>query len=140
MKSIGKQKKDLLMMLDANFNRCREGLRVCEDIGRFVWRSQHLSRRVRHIRHEVSLVLKSLPYSELLAARDAAGDVGKDFHRGERKRDSWKDFHTANIQRAKESLRVLEEVMKLVDSKKSRRLKRLRFDVYEYEKKCTQVF
>jgi len=40
----------------------------------------------------------------------------------------------ANTQRGKESLRVLEEVLKLFDQKLSQKFKRFRFKLYEIEK------
>lgn len=123
----------LLRILDANFNRAREGLRVCEDICRFLAGAAESASELRRIRHGVTGVLKSFRASSLLEARDSAGDPGRVTH--EKKREDWTDLYMANMQRSKESLRVLEEVAKLDAPQKAARLKRLRFKLYEREKK-----
>ena len=51
-----------------------------------------------------------------------------------KKRDNLVDLFLANTQRGKESLRVLEEVLKLFDQKLSEKFKKLRFKLYEIEK------
>ena len=66
-------------ILDANFNRSREGLRVCEEVARFVLESAALTRELKKCRHDVTRVWKKLfnENSELLASRDVRRDVGK---------------------------------------------------------------
>ena len=122
-------------LLDANFNRTREALRVCEDLERFGVRSAAASSELRSIRHAVTAVLKQLPQKSLLNGRDIAADTGKAPHAHEKNRRDTADVYFANLQRAKESLRVLEEVLKLVDGRLSDRIKKLRFTVYDYEKR-----
>jgi thiamine-phosphate pyrophosphorylase len=126
--------RKLLRVLDANFNRSREGLRVCEDILRFVADDPRGAAALRRIRHGVTRVLRSFPLEALLEARDAERDGGKAFHPAERHRRGWKDLYVANAERAKEALRVLEETAKLDDAAKARRLKHLRFRLYAREK------
>lgn len=121
-------------LLDANFNRAREALRVCEDLERFSRRSSANSARLRALRHAVTAVLRELPRKSLLDGRDVAKDQGRAPHRFEKVRKDEDDIYFANLQRAKESLRVLEEVLKLTDPRLSVRIKKLRFDVYAYEK------
>jgi hypothetical protein len=121
-------------LLDANFNRAREALRVCEDLERFGARSKGRTGRLRALRHGVTAVLKKLPQKELLGGRDIAADAGKAPHAHERHRSDLSDVYFANLQRAKESLRVLEEVLKLADPALSAQVKRIRFQVYDYEK------
>ncbi len=82
----------------------------------------------------MTAVLKRLPRKELLGGRDVAADPGRAPHRYEKLRKDADDIYFANLQRAKESLRVLEEVLKLVDPALSVRIKKLRFDVYDHEK------
>jgi thiamine-phosphate pyrophosphorylase len=55
---------------------------------------------------------------------------------GEASRRNLREILLANFRRAEESLRVLEEVAKLVDVKMARTLKRSRFRVYDLEKAC----
>lgn len=121
-------------LLDANFNRVREALRVCEDLERFSRRSRTSSARLRALRHAVTDVLRELPREALLDGRDVEKDAGRAPHRFEKTRKDEDDVYFANLQRAKESLRVLEEVLKLTAPRLSVRIKKLRFDVYAYEK------
>ena len=132
-------KKELYRILDANFNRSREGLRVCEEVSRFVWNSPGLTRDLKAVRHSISKVLKDTPATARMLndARDSANDVGRcGCSKSEMSRLTYGDIFSANIQRAKESLRVLEEFFKLIERKDSAKFTRLRFKVYEIEKKA----
>lgn len=129
--------KDYLRIFDANLNRSREGLRVCEDIYRFVVEDEKSSLKLKSIRHAITAAFKSsrIQMTELLGSRDSANDVGKKISKLENlKRDSL-DLFLANIERAKEALRVLEEVSKLQNEALSRKFKRIRFNVYTIEKR-----
>ncbi len=128
----------VLRILDANFNRSREGLRVCEEVFRFLAEDPALARRLKKTRHGVTRVMKSLPvaYSVFLDARDVRGDSGKAPSRLEKKRRGVADLFYANIERVKESLRALEEFSKLADPRATDRFKKLRFEVYEIEKRA----
>lgn len=129
---------DILRILDANFNRSREGLRVCEEVLRFVLEDRLLTARLKKARHDVSACLKKLavPLSELVASRDVYSDVGKETTRSERARHTAMGLFLANAERVKESLRVLEEAGKLVDPALSSRIKKVRFQIYAIEKKA----
>ena len=131
-------RRQILRVLDANFNRSREGLRVCEEIARFVIEDASLTRRLKRTRHTVSDCLKniSVPLSEIIGSRDAVSDVGQAYTRLETIRRDALGLFLANSERVKESLRVLEEVSKLVDQKIAGRLKKTRFHVYSIEKKA----
>jgi hypothetical protein len=48
------------------------------------------------------------------------------------------DVFSANIERTKESVRVLEEFYKLVDKKISAKFSELRFKIYTVEKKAVK--
>lgn len=126
-------------IVDANFNRSREGLRVCEEVARFIWNSPALTRQIKEARHSVSAILKRTPATSkiLNSSRDTVNDVGRRRRSGsEMFRLDYKDVFSANIQRVKESLRVLEEFFKLLDTKSSIKFAKLRFKVYEIEKKA----
>ncbi len=125
----------IFRIIDANFNRSREGLRVCEEIARFVLNSKVLTEDLKSVRHKISTIRKNTSPS-LIASRDVEGDVAKDsLVRARTKRTTLADIYQANMQRSKESIRVLEEFFKLIDESVSRKLQSLRFDVYEIEKK-----
>ena len=131
-------KKEIFRIIDANLNRSREGLRVCEEITRFIMRSPRLTAELKSVRHSVSNIVKDLSVRSqaLLESRDAKSDVGKLLKfDGETPKSDCIDIFSANIERVKESLRVLEEFFKLVDPDISARILVLRFKVYDIEKK-----
>ena len=131
------KRSKILRILDANFNRSREGLRVCEEITRFVMEDEALTQEFKKIRHAVSGCLKKFPGSsfELVAARDVRRDVGKNSSRSEKARQGPAEIFLANAERVKESLRVLEETSKLLHKKTADELKKIRFRTYVIEKK-----
>ncbi|MGH7197489.1 MAG: hypothetical protein ACREH5_01950, partial [Candidatus Omnitrophota bacterium] len=105
------KRREVLRILDANFNRSREGLRVCEEITRFVLEHKSLTSGLKKARHDVSDSIKELPLSltELVSARNVRSDVGRHPSRLENSRRDSLALFLANAERAKESLRVLEE-------------------------------
>ncbi|MBL7084738.1 MAG: thiamine-phosphate pyrophosphorylase [Candidatus Omnitrophica bacterium] len=129
-------KKDLFRIIDANLNRSREGLRVCEEIVRFILEDAKLTAKFKRLRHSISRNIKKFPGmpNTLLECRKALADVGRGaLNKSSRK--NYKDVFFANIQRVKESLRVLEEFAKIFNRSLSKSFTRLRFQVYELEKK-----
>ncbi len=128
---------NLLRVLDANFNRTKEALRVCEDVARFMLDDEALTKSFKKIRHDVTLLAASFGLKSLLGSRNIEGDVGKTTSRQELKRRHTKDIFYANIQRAKESVRVLEEFSKLYQKKSATGFKRLRYQLYALEKKAS---
>lgn len=123
-------------ILDANINRAKEGLRVCEEIARFILNSRSLTLELKKIRHKIDSLLKYLPAKEsLISKRQSLADVGKGTYASELNRKNCQDIFFANIQRVKESLRVLEEFTKLSDIKTAVNFKRIRYGIYEIEKK-----
>jgi len=136
-------KKEIFRIIDANFNRSREGLRVCEEVTRFVWNSAALTKELKSVRHSITDILKNVPAASriLFATRDVGSDVGRlQRQRSEMRRLDYSDIFSANIERAKESLRVLEEFFKLIDKNDSAKFTKLRFKVYEIEKKALSHF
>jgi len=122
-------------IFDANINRLKEGLRVCEELARFMLNSGALTKRFKKLRHELDTLAKKICSSkDLLSVRDSLEDVGRKIHAGELKRKGFGDIFFANIQRAKESARGLEEFAKLVDPKLALKFKKLRYELYEVEK------
>ena len=119
-------------LIDANLNRSQEALRVCEDLVRFILDDRKLSASFKALRHK----LGALAGKEFhLRSRNVKKDVGKKTTHTEGKRKDLAGVFRANIQRAKESLRVLEEVSKLSDRKIAESFKKIRFKAYELEKK-----
>ena len=126
--------KELFRVVDANYNRAKEGLRVCEDIARFVFDARALTARLKRVRHELFQAIAPFGFNEIVTAREIRKDVGRQTVKSETNRSSVGDLLYANSQRVKESLRVLEEFAKLVDIKAAEKLKRLRYAVYGIEK------
>ena len=130
----------LYRVIDANINRVKEGLRVCEEITRFILDSKPLTGELKKIRHQIDPLAAGLRKKpELLSQRNSLKDVGlKIYSRSELKRRDFVDVFAANIQRAKESIRVLEEFSKLDDVKIALGFRKIRYDLYEFEKKAAK--
>ena len=134
-------------VIDANLNRAREGLRVCEEVVRFVLDDARLTRRLKRLRHRITGVLKeSSPV--LLKARNSNSDVGRNRVKDRESRSGYRDLFLANMERVKESVRVLEEFSKLIDEeirgkasdRASSSFKRIRFRLYTLEKQIIEKF
>ncbi|MFH1407181.1 MAG: thiamine-phosphate pyrophosphorylase [Candidatus Omnitrophota bacterium] len=123
-------------LIDANLNRLREGLRVCEDIARFGADDAVLCRRFKALRHDIQAAIEScrIDTAELIKYRNIDGDVGKKSNNGEKKRSSLFDIFCTNAQRCKESLRVLEETTKLINRSAPEKFKLIRHKFYSLEK------
>ena len=128
--------KKLWRILDANFNRSKEGLRVCEDVCRYIWNAKDFTRQFKMLRHELSAVLSRGKFLALIEARDIRRDVGQATIATEAQRKNVDEIFWANAQRVKESLRVLEELMKLYNTKSSAQCKQLRYRMYALEQKA----
>lgn len=126
----------LFRMIDANLNRAKEGLRVCEDVCRYIWDEKVLTRDYKNLRHQLTESVILLNPKQLLASRDIHADVGKSTTATELKRADIQSLFWANNQRAKESLRVLEEAAKLIDPSVSLLIKKLRYNLYAIETKA----
>ena len=124
--------------MDANLNRSKEGLRVCEDISRFILNDTSATGTFKSLRHQILSALPHLKYKELIEARDINGDVGRSSRPSELTRKNVADIFYANAQRAKESIRVLEEFSKLLNKQSSDKLKRIRYKFYDVEKKIIE--
>ncbi|MBI1978265.1 MAG: thiamine-phosphate pyrophosphorylase [Candidatus Omnitrophica bacterium] len=131
-------KKKALRLIDANFNRLKEGLRVCEDILRFVYDDHALTRSFKELRHQASQILLRfpIPYGTLIKLRDSKQDVGKKGVISDKRKPKWSDLFISNAKRAEESLRVLEETSKVVAPDNAREFQALRFKLYELEKRA----
>lgn len=99
-------------LIDANLNRLREGIRVVEDIARYILDDFALASKLKNLRHRVRIGDSSFCY-ELLQNRDINNDILKDSTPSERNRKYLSDIITANFKRSEESARVLEEIFKL---------------------------
>jgi thiamine-phosphate pyrophosphorylase len=126
----------IIRMFDANANRASEGLRTVEDVMRFCYENSRLSKEARSARHAVAKIsVRIYPRSKLLSARDAGGDVGSRRSRGAMRRGGIGDLIFANMRRAQESVRVMEEIARRAASPgDARALQSLRFRLYRLER------
>jgi thiamine-phosphate pyrophosphorylase len=126
----------MLRLIDANLNRLSEGLRLLEDVSRFMLSDATLSARLKALRHRLSEGNPSIR-TALLSARDSAEDVGA-FAADTMQRRDVPDIVAANARRVTESLRVLEEFAKLPDSTLDpATFKEARFAMYDIERELT---
>jgi len=126
--------QDKYRLLDANLNRAREGLRVIEDIARFLYNDKKLFQKLRNLRRSLSKITATI-YPRLVKSREPETDVGRTIKEG--KRGSLKDVLFANFRRVEEGIRVLEEFSRLISADAGERLKRIRFKVYAIEKEIS---
>ena len=126
--------ESLFRVVDANVNRLKEGIRVVEDIFRFVFNNRDISTELKTIRHSATLS----NYSTFLTFRNIQKDVLKKTLNIENSRENISDLVFANIKRAQESSRVLEEVFKLIDMHNSEKFKSIRYNLYNLELKIAE--
>jgi len=127
-----------MRLIDANLNRAREALRVVEDAFRFIHDDSQAQAELKSMRHAL-LKYESLvdpKGGELLANRASDADVGAFVNpASEMTKPNLQSVVRANLRRAQEALRCLEEYGKLIDTQAAGIAKRLRFDSYSFEKK-----
>jgi thiamine-phosphate pyrophosphorylase len=131
-------------MIDANLNRSSEGLRVLEDVARFVLNDAELSQGLRSLRHDLAREVKSLNV-RFLSNRDSEYDVGR-LHSKDKDKElnvemtslqGLADLVMANAKRVEQSLRVMEELAKLTELSSllnSAGFERTRFAIYTLER------
>ena len=120
----------LLRVIDANINRYKEGIRVVEDIYRYIYNDKEIASKLKKLRHiKIPINIK-----ELLKNRDSINDVLKSSTKSEQTRKDLENIIIANIKRAEESSRVLEEIFKLIDLQTSELFKSNRYELYNIEK------
>jgi thiamine-phosphate pyrophosphorylase len=125
-----------LRLIDANLNRLREGIRVAEDIFRYVYNNKDIASKLKELRHKSRISI----YDELLDSRDIKNDVLKQSTASEKSRDNLSSILIANFKRAQESSRVLEEVCKLEEENNSSEVfKYIRYELYDLEKALTKI-
>ncbi len=127
-----------LRIVDANFNRIGEGLRLLEEIARLLLNDAALTQQLKTMRHEL-IRGDSLFHQQLLQSRNSESDVGIDIEvPGEEKERELPILLVANARRVQESLRILEELAKVpgITSKlDSDKFKHARFNLYTIEQK-----
>ncbi|MFZ3052754.1 MAG: thiamine-phosphate pyrophosphorylase [Sulfuricurvum sp.] len=121
---------ELFRVVDANLNRLKEGIRVIEDIARYVHNDKNLSTSLKQLRHQCRVE----PLEDLLASRDSINDVLRPTMQSEMNRTDLRSILVANYKRGQESSRVLEELYKIVNPALSETFKHIRYELYTLEK------
>ena len=124
-----------LRLIDANLNRLREGIRVVEDIFRYVYNDKSTASKLKELRHKSRINL----FDELLQSRDIKNDVLKTSTSSEQTRENLYSILIANFKRAQESSRVLEEFTKLQNTQNSEVFKYIRYELYDLEKSLLKL-
>ena len=94
-------------IIDVNLNRTAEGLRILEEISRFVLNNRDFFFFFKNLSDKICQVQEN-DYQELLIARDSINDVGLKVQNPD-SRVNIESVFKANIKRVQQSLRVLEE-------------------------------
>jgi len=127
--------KNTLRLIDANLNRLREGIRVVEDIFRYVYNNKQIASKLKTLRHQSRIDC----YEELLDSRDIINDCLKQTTVSESNRADLYSILIANFKRAQESSRVLEEFTKLQSAQDSEIFKNIRYELYDLEKALINI-
>lgn len=127
-----------LRIIDASLNRVGEGLRLLEEIARFLLNDAALTQQLKTMRHELIRGDRSF-HQQLLQSRNSEGDVGVDIKvPGEEKERELPTVLVANARRVQESLRALEELAKVpgtIAKLDPEKFKQARFNLYTIEQK-----
>ena len=127
--------KNHLRLIDANLNRLREGIRVVEDIFRYIYNNKQISTKLKSLRH----IARTKNYYELLETRDVENDVLRESIKSEQNREDLNSILIANFKGAQESSRVLEELTKLSSIEDSENFKYIRYELYNLEIVLTKI-
>ena len=127
--------KNHLRLIDANLNRLREGIRVVEDIFRYIYNNKEISTKLKSLRH----IARTKNYYELIETRDVENDVLRESIKSEQNREDLNSILIANFKRAQESSRVLEELTKLSSIEDSENFKYIRYELYNLEIVLTKI-
>ena len=131
--------EEVYRIIDANLNRVSEGLRVAEEVVRFVVKDEQLTKKLKAQRHMLNELFKEY---ELIKFRDTSKDLGKygDF---DDKQDAChtdlKELVQRNFNRAQEGCRVIEEFSKLFNQDITPKVKEIRFNIYELGKEVINI-
>jgi len=122
-------------IIDANINRVSEGIRVLEDISRFIFENKAITEELRNLRH---LTRKSFKDERLINFRDSIGDIGFEISSNSvlDKKEYLDNLIDANFKRVQEGLRCIEESLKILGHYEiSKVYENIRYSSYNLEKK-----
>ncbi len=124
----------LLRIIDVNLNRLDESLKFIEDIIRFQLENERLLLTIRGIRRDFLVFKRSIPLIKIITARQSSKDLGRKDRFDFKGKKDITGILLANLSRAKESSRIIEETMKATGARSSQLAKRIRFKIYDLER------
>ena len=128
--------KEMFRILDANFNRAREALRVAEDCGRFALNDPAITAMAKNMRSELKEILDEMPADQFITIRDTPGDIGTEISSpSEPRRKDLTDVAAAACKRLTGALRSIEECSKAVAPDQVLRIERMRYNAYTLEQR-----
>ena len=127
-------------MADAAFNRAREGVRVLEDLARFILDDAETAAHLKQARHRLTAIAASWSGPPMESARDTAGDVGTSISTSsEGSRQDLQAIASAAGHRATEAVRTLEELAKLESPRLAPELESIRYGLYDLTAAVEQI-
>ena len=127
--------RGIYRIIDANFNRAREAIRVVEEFCRFVLNCDSLTQRAKQLRHELCAAINSLDTNKLISNRDTLADVGVgQVVDNQLSRNTLRDCLTAACKRLTEALRAIAETVQIINPPLAQSIEKLRYDTYTLEK------
>ncbi len=122
-------------VIDAAINRAGEGIRVVEDFMRMTLGDAYLSSELKNLRHRLTDATAGIDPQQRIAARDSQRDVGRNLQtENEYKRENATAMIQANLGRAQQALRTIEEFSKTISLDTARQAEQLRYATYTIEK------
>jgi thiamine-phosphate pyrophosphorylase len=131
------RQRQIHRILDANFNRLREALRVVEEYYRFIIEDENICVKLKAMRHSLTDMEDTVGRESLLDGRDTETDCFASTARPEEMgRADAKSVLNANFKRAQEACRVIEEYSKIsaMTESVSKQAKETRFALYAMQK------
>ena len=130
---------DVMRLLDANFNRAREALRVIEDYARFILNDGPTCADLKQLRHDLTDATRDI-VGEAILHRDTPGDVGTANKTDtEQVREDLEHVVTASGKRLGEALRAIEEYLKTIDPAAGSKVESIRYRFYEIESRLART-
>lgn len=126
--------------IDANLSRAKEGMRVVEDIARFVLRDQNLLPEIRQLRHRLAQIEFLFGGATRLTGRSLKNDIGSESSPNKiSERNNLWGLMKSNFSRTQEAIRVLEEFGKIYIPKHYLYLQEARHNLYAIEFKMVSA-
>lgn len=127
---------NLWRIVDVEYNRVTEGLRVLEDLARFYWENAQITAELKSMRSKIAQLANCF-HAQLLLQRDAGNDLGLEVSQNLRldSRNNLVEMVTSNFKRVQEGLRSLEEYLKVLNYyNQAKEFELLRYQTYRLEK------